>query len=770
MTQLVQEQLQPEARLRISGETLVYAAILIFTLVIRVAMLGAVPLDDAQAHEALAALHRIDPSTSSINPDEPLLPDNALGSLFNSLSMLIFGSNDEAARLATALAGSLLVISPALYRRYFGRVAVLFMSLALMVSPAAIATARSMSATPWSMLLVMVGGWLALRFAETREKWFALGTAVCFAGIIFLTSEYGIFIVLGLFFGLAVSLSDQEEVRRVFADWPYFESFMAVLVTIIVVSTAFLASPGGLSSVGQVLEKFAEGLSTRHPNTPYAYGLLVVLRYEIGWVVFALISVWVTWREGTLLERFLAGWLAWSLLCVTFYLGATAEMSLLVTIPAAALTAALAARLTQEVSFGYWNVPGWFIPLHAVIVAALVGALTVSVQSLALKLHDEAKVQPFAKVLNFDDAAVRIGTISPEADSSMVINLPYIKLVNCESLPADDPRTADLVPASNGQYCEEDITPDTTIQVVPLDAPIKNARFVIRDPEGETVYGPEPIGDELLTVFTAADRGEYRFEVLRGETIDRQAQYILLVHRDDLTDKSGFSEITSGAVALRFPELNAALRIFARNNFNPAAVIVVPLVLLLLPITFFLGGALYGARAAWRGMGFGFMLSAAVFGVSIGWNLSTTSEVRDLWTPAPATQDYQSLEDTLEAYSRRDNGTKMEMEITVEGPSDGALAWSLRHFDNANYVDAVGPHIVTPAVITRDVFPRPVLGADYVGQQLVFGEAWDRGSLNWTDFGAWWFQRRTRFEPVPDHLWRLWIRKEVYDVQTVPEG
>ncbi len=261
--------------------------------------------------------------------------------------------------------------------------------------------------------------------------------------------------------------------------------------------------------------------------------------------------------------------------------------------------------------------------------------------------------------------------------------------------------------------------------------------------------------------------------MLRGdEEFKTQAQYLLLVYLHDLTDDSGFDELRSGAVALRFPELTAALRIFARNTLNPAAIIVVPMILLLLPITFFLGGAMYGARAAWRGIGFGVMLAVAVFGVSLGWNVSTlyAGQMRELWTQNPTTKDYHSLEATLEEYSRRDNGTRHEMEITVEGESDGALAWALRHFDNARFVDAVGPHIVTAAVITRDTQPRPPLGADYVGQQLVFGESWNRASLNWTDFGSWWFQRRTRFAPTPDNAWRLWIRKEVYDVQTVPEG
>jgi hypothetical protein len=66
--------------------------------------------------------------------------------------------------------------------------------------------------------------------------------------------------------------------------------------------------------------------------------------------------------------------------------------------------------------------------------------------------------------------------------------------------------------------------------------------------------------------------------------------------------------------------------------------------------------------------------------------------------------------------------------------------------------------------------PRPTLGADYVGQSLVFAYDWRLGSLNWTDFGACLFTRKTWIDPVARDPWRLWIVKEVYDVETIPEG
>jgi hypothetical protein len=108
--------------------------------------------------------------------------------------------------------------------------------------------------------------------------------------------------------------------------------------------------------------------------------------------------------------------------------------------------------------------------------------------------------------------------------------------------------------------------------------------------------------------------------------------------------------------------------------------------------------------------------------------------------------------------------------VSVLGEADSSLGWALRDFPNTQFVSQLGPDVTTPAVLAPDVTPRPTLGADYVGQQLIFGYDWSLGWLNWTDFGAWMFSRKTWRDPVVADPWRLWIVKEVYDVETIPGG
>lgn len=772
-----------QPRLRISAETLIYLALVTFVIVVRVAALGALPLDDQQAHEALAALHRVDPNVPTGGEESPALyPHNALGALFNAGFLMILGHGDAVARLATALAGVLLVLSPLLYRPYVGKLPALLMALGLAFSPVALAASRSMSGLIWALLLLMIGGWLLLRFVEERRKGQALAATVCAAGVLFLTTPYGLLVLLGVFFGLALAVitsAPEHPARRLVPEiasvWSGAEAFIASLLAIIVVATSFFTQPAGLSSVGQIPQVFLDGLTERQPGAPWMYGLLVSLRYDFAFVLFALIAVWIMWSERRFVERFLTGWLLWSLVAVTVYPGATADIALIVTLPAVALTALLVARMLRNVSFGYWHVPEWVLPLHALVVMGLLASLGVNLRSLALKLWEEAKIVPYAEVLYLYDnsGTTRLGTLQNEAQSSsMSITLPAVQLENCRrfnELPPDTD-TTQLQQSETGLWCERQLTYDLTAHLYPIDDEIQQAAFVIQSITGEVYFRADEIGDGVKVHFEAPGDGEYRLEVVRTPAFDqlpaKDYEFGLNIFPGNLTDKSGFSEITSGAFRLRFPMLVALTRILIRPPNAPALLVAIFMPFMIL-LSFFLSGAFYGSRAAWRGVGLGILGYGLIYGLAVGWNATTHFNARELWSTHAATEDYHSLQATLNEYSRRENGTLHEIEVTVEGRDDSALAWALRDFPNARFVERVTYATTSPAVITAGTQP-PSVGADYVGQELILGYHWSAYDLTWTDFGAWLFLNRSHDDPLVTDTYRLWITKEVYDVQKVP--
>jgi MFS family permease len=764
-------------RITVSIETLAYALLIVLALALRIALLDGAPLDGTESHEALAGLNRIDPNAPTA--DEDIIPLNALGAAFNVVLMTLVGTSDTSARLATALAGLLLTFSPLLFRRYLGRLAALLMVIGLLMSPVLLLAARSMSGVVWSMLLAMIGGWCLLRFAETKSRGFALAASVSVAGVLLLTSPLGVLIVLGLFAGFvwARIQADEGESRPVFwADFPLIEAIVAAMVGLAVIATFFFTAPDGLSSLARVPEAFFNGMTARPENTPFGFGLLVALRYEFPLLMFGIAGALVASRTATFLERFLTGWLAFSLLAVTLYPGTSADGALLLTMPALGLTVSLSLRLAESAGYGYWRVPGWVLPLHTLIVAALFMSMGLNLQSGFNKLFNEARPNEFAEVLEIgvtDVNSTRIGEILPGGIiNSMVVTLPLTYLLDCQPEPGDRDLLT-LTQDSEGRYCVRDVHSDFTIQVVPIESASLPAELVISSPDGNQVFGPRLVDGTLQIFFSTALEGEYRLN-LRRQSDDpgtEPIQYLLTIAEGDLNSQSIGDEIAQGDFRYRVPRLNAIFLVMSRNP-NPVALLVILLMLLAIPITFFVNGAFYGARVAIRGLIFGLLVYMMLFGLSMGWGAATVhaGDLRELWYRQSTPEDYRTVQDVLTQMSRRDNGTDNLIPITVLGEADSSLGWALRGFPNTRFVSQLGPDVTTPAVLAPDVTPRPTLGADYVGQRLIFGYDWSLGWLNWTDFGAWMFSRKTWRDPVVSDPWRLWIVKEVYDVETIPGG
>jgi hypothetical protein len=193
--------------------------------------------------------------------------------------------------------------------------------------------------------------------------------------------------------------------------------------------------------------------------------------------------------------------------------------------------------------------------------------------------------------------------------------------------------------------------------------------------------------------------------------------------------------------------------------------------LLFIPISFFLAGAFYGARAAWRGVAFGVL----TYGVLMGWgfglqaslNPAYRGDPRELWYQQGAEEGYHVLRASLVAFSRRETGADKSIAITVLGERASALGWALRDYPNAHFVRQLAPTTATPLVLAPENL-RPTLGKDYVGQRLILRQSWALDSLNWVDFGAWFFMRKTKASPTPALDYRLWVERNLYGVKTLP--
>lgn len=386
-------------RLAVTTEAILYLAIGALALATRLAGLGAIALSHAEAREALAAWHAMFPQAGGTAP----LASSPLVFLANSAVMGLLGGSELTARLATALGGVALVLLPALFRPVLGRIASLATSALLLISTAALVSARTMSPAVWSLLLTGIALWLAWRFAEGGRPAEAV-LAAMLAGAIALLADPAGFVLLAILaaaWTIAVRLSADEapadqpgaRLREALARWPWRDSLLAIGGMVALIGTAFFLYPGGLAQVGELLARGIGGVFTRPAGQPFALPLLVTLLYEPALWLLGALGVARTLAEGDLADRFLVGWLAAGLAAALLYAGAGPDYALWIVAPLAALGGRSLARTLAPARESYWQAPRWAL---AVMTGGLLALLFVTSTNLVFVARSLSGVVPGA--------------------------------------------------------------------------------------------------------------------------------------------------------------------------------------------------------------------------------------------------------------------------------------------------------------------------------------------------------------------------------------
>lgn len=389
---IAQGRAEPAIQIRITVEVLVYAALALLALALRVAQVGAHPLDDAESRQALAALRAINTQA----PGDALVPDSPLTFALDAVAFTILTPGNAAARLPVALAGVLLVLAPALWRRYLNPLPPLITSGLLAISPVAVLASRTTSPAVWTMLGAVVVPWLALRFVETRARRWAMLATVGAAAMVLLAEPAGFLALLALGVGVLFAwLTDDGEaqvparLREIGRVWPWADSVVAAGVVVVVVSTGFFFLPSGLTAVGGVVWDGLRGFVDRQAGAPVAFPLLISLRYETGLLLVGLLACYRVVRDGGFFERALAGWFLGGVVWAMGYAGATAGHALWLTVPLCVLVGLTVTHWISERTEFVWRVPAWGISLHAVVTFALWMAVGMSIVLLGKRLLED---------------------------------------------------------------------------------------------------------------------------------------------------------------------------------------------------------------------------------------------------------------------------------------------------------------------------------------------------------------------------------------------
>lgn len=350
--------------LNISVEMLLYIVLIAFALLVRLADIDVVPMREAEAVQALAAWHAVEPDA----PGMAQVAESPIVFWLQTISFAFLGASEFAARLPGVIGGLVLMLMPLLFRRRYGRDIALSMSLLLAVSPVAFVAARTSDATVWTMVFAMGLLWALREHFESRQRLHARWVALFAGALVFLSGADGILIAAMLLGAGAMTVwwlvanaplerdTPGDDIVSAVRTWlsalPLSSMALIAFLLVFLVATGFMLNPTGMSSVAQGLGAALAGfLQPAQANAPFAHGLLAIFVYEPLFLLTAILSIGVLVVAGvpTIENRFLRAWALIAALALLFYRGATAADALWLIVPLAWLVADFLRTLLENV-------------------------------------------------------------------------------------------------------------------------------------------------------------------------------------------------------------------------------------------------------------------------------------------------------------------------------------------------------------------------------------------------------------------------------------
>jgi uncharacterized protein (TIGR03663 family) len=370
------------SRFSLTLESALYLALAGLALAIRLYALGGQPLTDREAHDALSAYRFLqgDASPAAAEAEPQPLPASPLLFSLTSLAFLLFGASDAVARLAPALAGSALVLTPAYYRRELGSVAALGAAALIAVSPTLIAASRSADAVMLVALAVAATAGSLVEYSHTGNQRHLYMTAVG-AGAALAGGPRTFTLLIGLALAaLLWRLLDAEGssawLERLRSGRPTGETagrMLALAAGILVAtSSALLVYRPGLAAAAQAVPAWLAGWAPPVTGWPWLQAPAILLVYEPFTLFLGVAGLVYVARRWAAKDRFawaLAAWSLGALVAGMVYPGSTSEEVVWVVLP----LAGLGSLLVVELASGAWaEIDAAAVAIHAALVLLLV--------------------------------------------------------------------------------------------------------------------------------------------------------------------------------------------------------------------------------------------------------------------------------------------------------------------------------------------------------------------------------------------------------------
>ena len=299
---------------RIRGEHLLYITAFGLALVSRFLALGVAPLSDFEAGWAMQALQVSRGVPTDLGPQPGYV-------LLTGVVFFIFGSSNALARLWPALAGSLLIWAPYLFRRRLGQVAAIILAFGLALDPGLV----SLSRLAGGPMFAIGFGLLAAGLVYTRRILLAgVSTGLALLG--------GPAVIQGaLGTGLAFSLGRYLEGLGVINNLTPDDAGeistekvrVGILVgggTLLLVGTLFFKFPQGLGALAGIIPAYLGGWM-EPSGVPASRLLAALVFYQPLALAFGLVAAIRGWVRRSPLSRWMSLWSVVALVMALVYPG-----------------------------------------------------------------------------------------------------------------------------------------------------------------------------------------------------------------------------------------------------------------------------------------------------------------------------------------------------------------------------------------------------------------------------------------------------------------
>jgi hypothetical protein len=293
------------------GETGLYLLALTLAMAVRLIGLGALPLSDLEAGWALQALD-VSNGVRTVMGSQPAYV------VLTAAAFFVFGGASNAlARLIPALAGSVLILVPLLFKERLKPRTAVILAFALALEPGLAAISRQAG----SSILAVTFPLAAWGLWEKHQFHWA---GVC-AGMALLS---GPALWVGLL-GLAITWALLRPFEREDAGQPkrpapsaprghWITAGLYALGAIFLLGTMFMTVPAGLGAWTASLPDYVAGW-TRASDMPVGVMLFSIAAYQPLGLLLAMIAIVRGWLQSSLRVRRLSLWMVVALLLAVFY-------------------------------------------------------------------------------------------------------------------------------------------------------------------------------------------------------------------------------------------------------------------------------------------------------------------------------------------------------------------------------------------------------------------------------------------------------------------